>query len=151
VLADAEDGVPGGAPYDRIIVTAGAWDIPPVWLSQLAPDGRLVVPLRLRGLTRTVAFEWDSDGLASRAYQLPAFVPFQGDGAHADDSVALCDGVVLQVDNPGLRVDTAALGAALDSPALQELLPAPTVPARNDASGLPVRERPDVVTREVEV
>lgn len=118
VLADAEDGVPDGAPYDRIIVTAGAWDIPPAWLCQLAPDGRLVVPLRLRGLTRTVAFEWDSDGLASRAYQLAAFVPFQGDGAHTDDKVTLRDGVVLQVDNADLRVDAAALGAALDSPAL---------------------------------
>jgi protein-L-isoaspartate(D-aspartate) O-methyltransferase len=44
VLADAEHGVPGGAPYDRIIITAGAWDIPPAWISQLAPGGRLVVP-----------------------------------------------------------------------------------------------------------
>lgn len=29
VLADAEGGVPERAPYDRILVTAGAWDIPP--------------------------------------------------------------------------------------------------------------------------
>ena len=28
MLADREYGVPGHAPYDRIIVTAGAWDIP---------------------------------------------------------------------------------------------------------------------------
>jgi len=27
VLADAEGGVPDWAPYDRIIVTAGAWDM----------------------------------------------------------------------------------------------------------------------------
>ncbi|MGH4017183.1 MAG: hypothetical protein ACRDSL_25300, partial [Pseudonocardiaceae bacterium] len=26
VLADAENGVPERGPYDRIIVTAGAWD-----------------------------------------------------------------------------------------------------------------------------
>jgi protein-L-isoaspartate(D-aspartate) O-methyltransferase len=70
VLADAEDGVPDGAPYDRIVVTAGAWDIPPAWISQLSgPDGRLVVPLRLRGLTRTVVFERDASGLASLHYQ----------------------------------------------------------------------------------
>ncbi|MGH3854965.1 MAG: methyltransferase domain-containing protein [Pseudonocardiaceae bacterium] len=31
VLADAEDGVPDHAPYDRVIVTVGAWDIPPAW------------------------------------------------------------------------------------------------------------------------
>ncbi|MEV4066201.1 hypothetical protein [Nonomuraea dietziae] len=44
VLADAEEGVPANVPYDRIIVTAGAWDIPPAWLEQLSPDGRIVVP-----------------------------------------------------------------------------------------------------------
>ncbi|MEV0446025.1 hypothetical protein AB0I84_26980 [Streptomyces spectabilis] len=32
-----------------MIVTAGAWDIPAAWWRQLAPDGRLVVPLRLHG------------------------------------------------------------------------------------------------------
>lgn len=31
VLADAEDGVPEHAPYDRILVIVGAWDIPPAW------------------------------------------------------------------------------------------------------------------------
>ncbi|MGH3832644.1 MAG: methyltransferase domain-containing protein [Pseudonocardiaceae bacterium] len=29
VMADAEGGVPEHAPYDRVIVTVGAWDIPP--------------------------------------------------------------------------------------------------------------------------
>ena len=51
VLADAENGVPDHAPYDRIIVTAGAWDIPPAWSGQLSPGGRLVVPLRMPGST----------------------------------------------------------------------------------------------------
>jgi protein-L-isoaspartate(D-aspartate) O-methyltransferase len=46
VLADAEDGFAEDAPYDRIVVTVGAWDIPPAWVDQLAPGGRLVVPLR---------------------------------------------------------------------------------------------------------
>ncbi len=42
-------------PFDRIIVTAGAWDIPPAWFRQLRPGGRLVVPLRWRGQTQSVA------------------------------------------------------------------------------------------------
>jgi protein-L-isoaspartate(D-aspartate) O-methyltransferase len=42
VLADAEGGIPDHAPYDRIIVTVGAWDIPPAWVDQLAEGGRLV-------------------------------------------------------------------------------------------------------------
>jgi protein-L-isoaspartate(D-aspartate) O-methyltransferase len=33
------------APFDRIIVTAGAPDIPPPLLKQLADDGRLVIPV----------------------------------------------------------------------------------------------------------
>jgi protein-L-isoaspartate(D-aspartate) O-methyltransferase len=119
VLADAEHGAPDGAPYDRIIVTAGAWDIPPSWISQLAPDGRLVVPLRLRGLTRTVTFEPDSAGLVSLHYQLAAFVPFQGDGAHHDRKVMLRNGIVVHTDNPTLRIDAAALNAALDAPRLE--------------------------------
>lgn len=119
VLADAEHGVPGGAPYDRIVITAGAWDIPPAWISQLSPDGRLVVPLRMRGLTRTVTFDRDGDALVSRHYQLAAFVPFQGAGAHADRKVMLRDGIVLHTDDPDLPVDAAALNAALDAPRLE--------------------------------
>jgi protein-L-isoaspartate(D-aspartate) O-methyltransferase len=119
VLADAEHGVPDGAPYDRIIVTAAACDIPPAWISQLAPDGRLVVPLRFRGLTRTVTFERDRGGLVSRHYRLAAFVPFQGEGAHADRKVRIRDGVVLHTDNPDLRINAPALNAALDTPELE--------------------------------
>lgn len=37
---DGTAGVPGRAPYDRIIVTAGVWDLAPQWLAQLAA-GRL--------------------------------------------------------------------------------------------------------------
>ncbi|MFE0422034.1 methyltransferase, FxLD system, partial [Streptomyces sp. NPDC058953] len=55
VQADAVAGVPGLAPFDRIIVTAGAWDIPSAWLDQLSERGRIVVPLRMRGLTRSRA------------------------------------------------------------------------------------------------
>lgn len=121
VLADAGHGVPDGAPYDRILVTAGAWDVAPAWISQLAPGGRLVVPLRFRGLTRTITFERDPDGrgLASRHYQLAAFVPFQGEGAHEDRKVMLRDGVLLHTDDRGLRIDAAALNAALDMPRLE--------------------------------
>lgn len=49
VCGDGEYGYPDHAPYDRIIVTAGAWDIPPAWTDQFARDGRIVVPLRCGG------------------------------------------------------------------------------------------------------
>jgi protein-L-isoaspartate(D-aspartate) O-methyltransferase len=55
--ADGGYGDPPDAPFDRIIVTAGAWDIPPAWLDQLAPGGRLVLPLSLRGIQLSVRLE----------------------------------------------------------------------------------------------
>ncbi|MEV1174719.1 hypothetical protein [Nonomuraea sp. NPDC049784] len=46
VHGDGAAGRPENAPYDRIIVAAGAWEVPPAWRIQLVPGGRLVVPLR---------------------------------------------------------------------------------------------------------
>ena len=84
VLADAETGVPEHAPYDRIIVTAGAWDIPPVWVKQLADGGRIVVPLRMRGLTRSLALERDGNRLVSRSAMICGFVKMRGAGAYQE-------------------------------------------------------------------
>lgn len=84
VLADAESGVPEHAPYDRIIVTVGAWDIPPAWLEQLADGGRIVVPLRMRGLTRSLALDRDEGHLVSRSAMICGFVTMQGAGAHQE-------------------------------------------------------------------
>jgi len=119
VLADAEGGVPAGMPYDRIIVTAAAWDIAPAWISQLASRGRLVVPLRLRGLTRSVAFDREGDGLVSRGYCLARFVPVRGDGAYQERKIILRDGVVIQTDDPDVRPEAGALDRALDTPGLE--------------------------------
>jgi protein-L-isoaspartate(D-aspartate) O-methyltransferase len=119
VLADAEGGVPEGAPYDRIIVTAGAWDIPPAWIAQLSERGRLVVPLRTRGLTRSIAFDWDGGGLVSRDYCLARFVPVQGQGAYMERTVMLRDGITMETDDPGVPLDAAALNDALAMPRLE--------------------------------
>lgn len=83
-LDDAENGYVDGAPFDRIIVTAGAWDIPPAWIEQLAPGGRIVVPLRMRGLTRSVVLERDGAHLVSAGYRLCGFVPMQGASAREE-------------------------------------------------------------------
>jgi protein-L-isoaspartate(D-aspartate) O-methyltransferase len=116
VLADAEDGVKEHAPYDRIIVTAGAWDIPPAWVDQLAEGGRIVVPLRMRGLTRSVAFERADGHLVSLGHEMCGFVPMQGAGARQERLVPLHgDDVGLQIDD-GQPADAEALGAALLQP-----------------------------------
>jgi protein-L-isoaspartate(D-aspartate) O-methyltransferase len=56
ICGDGAQGWPGRAPYDGIIVTAGASDLAPAWASQLTPSGRLVVPLSIRGVQQCVAF-----------------------------------------------------------------------------------------------
>lgn len=104
VQADAEHGLPGTGRFDAIIVTVGAWDIPPAWRDQLATDGRLVVPLRMNGVTRTIGFRREGDHLVSTSTEVAGFVPMQGDGEHADQTVTLTDSrgqdVTLRFDNP---------------------------------------------------
>ncbi len=43
--ADGSRGWKEGAPFDRIIVTAAAEDIPPALLEQLAPGGIMIIPV----------------------------------------------------------------------------------------------------------
>jgi protein-L-isoaspartate(D-aspartate) O-methyltransferase len=57
VCADGAGGDPEHAPYDRIIATVGVSDLAPAWLAQAGPQGRLVVPLDVRGIQVSVAFE----------------------------------------------------------------------------------------------
>lgn len=102
VTADAEAGVPGPAPYDRVIVTVEAWDLPPAWTGQLAPHGRLVVPLLLHGMTRSIAFDREDDHLVSRSTRLCGFVKMQGLGSHPDEELSLHGGD-LTVDADDLR------------------------------------------------
>jgi protein-L-isoaspartate(D-aspartate) O-methyltransferase len=91
VLADAEYGVPTSEPFDRILVTAGAWDIPPGLLAQLIPSGVLVVPLRMNGITRVIAFQREGDHLTGISAEVAGFVAMQGEGDHPDQTFVLPD------------------------------------------------------------
>jgi protein-L-isoaspartate(D-aspartate) O-methyltransferase len=85
VTGDGEHGAPGHGPFDAIIATAGAWDIPPSWLAQLAPEsGTLVVPLRMNGVTRSIGFSKYGSHLASTSAYTCGFVPMQGTGAQPE-------------------------------------------------------------------
>lgn len=112
VLADAEHGVADEAAFDAVLVTVGAWDVAPAWLRQLTPDGRLVVPLRMNGISRSIAFRRDGDHLVSTSVEVCGFVAMQGDGEHRERVFELPDGRGNAVK---LRFDTGA-------PARPELL-----------------------------
>jgi protein-L-isoaspartate(D-aspartate) O-methyltransferase len=116
LVADAEHGVPDHAPYDVILVTVGVWDIPPAWTDQLTQDGRLVVPLRINGLTRTYGFVRDGDHLVATSAHPCGFVPVQGDGSHGQQSMQLPGdpGVTLHFDE-GLHTDPSLLDGVLDT------------------------------------
>ena len=95
ICADAEFALAPGRAFDAIIVTVGAWDIPSAWPSQLANNGRLVVPLRTRGMTRSWVLEQRDGALVSTGHLMSGFVPMRGAGEHRGASVPLLgDGVV---------------------------------------------------------
>jgi protein-L-isoaspartate(D-aspartate) O-methyltransferase len=79
--ADGGYGAPDAAPFDRIILTVGAPDIAPAWWNQLKPDGRLVLPLLLRGSMKSIAFEQDGDHLKSLSVTDCGFISLRGDFA----------------------------------------------------------------------
>jgi len=112
-LGDAEDGLADGAPYDRILVTVGAWDIPPSWTRQLAEDGRIVVPLRTKGLTMSLALEREGDHLISRSQQICGFVKMQGAGAHDGHRWPLVDHKVSLAFDDGNLDDPRKLDGVL--------------------------------------
>ncbi|TMR27462.1 methyltransferase, FxLD system [Actinomadura geliboluensis] len=89
--ADAHHPIAGFKQFDRILVTVGAWDVLPAWLDQLAADGVLVVPLRMNGITRTIAFRRNGDHLTSIDVEVAGFVPMRGEGAHAERTFLLPD------------------------------------------------------------
>lgn len=74
---DGYAGWPEYAPFDGIIVTAAAPQIPPPLLEQLKPGGKLVIPLgEQRGYQELLVVEVNDAGEVSRESVLPvAFVP----------------------------------------------------------------------------
>jgi protein-L-isoaspartate(D-aspartate) O-methyltransferase len=75
VEGDGHDGFEPAAPYDRIVVTAGALRIEPAWRSQLVDGGRLVVPLTdTRGRGLCVTFDLVDGALVRRRSLACGFV-----------------------------------------------------------------------------
>ncbi|MEZ5560062.1 MAG: protein-L-isoaspartate(D-aspartate) O-methyltransferase [Pseudomonadales bacterium] len=73
---DGKTGWPEHAPYDGIIVTAGAREVPGALLDQLAPGGRLVIPVHADGHQVLRLLTRDARGEVASTDVLPvAFVP----------------------------------------------------------------------------
>lgn len=116
VLVDGEQGCPERAPYDRIVVTVGAWDLPPSWIDQLTPDGAITVPLRVRGLTRSITFARADDHLVSRSAEMCGFVAMRGAGERTERLLLLRgEEIGLRFDD-GWPSDPDLLTGILDTP-----------------------------------
>jgi protein-L-isoaspartate(D-aspartate) O-methyltransferase len=74
---DGYYGVPEPAPYDAIVVTAAAHQVPPPLIQQLKPGGRMVIPVGGGfALQHLMLVEKDADGRVRTRQTLPVrFVP----------------------------------------------------------------------------
>ncbi|MEV0306555.1 methyltransferase, FxLD system [Nonomuraea fuscirosea] len=123
ICADAEHVIEPGRTFDAIIVTVGSWDVPPAWSAQLAEGGRLVVPLRTWGLTRSWVLQRQGNALVGRDHETCGFIAMKGAGAHQGTAVALLDAscdhsVGLWLDEEE-STDASALPGVLDLPRVE--------------------------------
>jgi protein-L-isoaspartate(D-aspartate) O-methyltransferase len=78
-LGDGSKGLPHFAPYDRILVTAGAPAIPQPLIDQLAPNGILVIPAGNNEKQEMVRIMKQSDGkITEERFGNFSFVPLKG-------------------------------------------------------------------------
>lgn len=77
-VGDGSLGWPEEAPFDRILVTAGAPEVPKPLVEQLAEGGRLVVPVGRSGTQSLVVVERYRDKTVEHHGMLCRFVPLIG-------------------------------------------------------------------------
>jgi protein-L-isoaspartate(D-aspartate) O-methyltransferase len=76
--SDGGDGWPENGPFDAIIVTAAPEEVPKPLLEQLAPAGRLVVPVGGRGIQELVRITRRDDHFEQEMLDRVSFVPLLG-------------------------------------------------------------------------
>jgi protein-L-isoaspartate(D-aspartate) O-methyltransferase len=112
--ADGGYGDPVGAPFDRVIVTAGVWDVAPAWFEQLTDDGRLVLPLSVRGVELAVGLQRAGVGWQSTSACRCGFVRMLGAFAGPQTSLRLAGKEpLIAVISDGADADVGAVRAAL--------------------------------------
>jgi len=85
VVGDGSLGYPEGAPYDCILATAGAPEVPDPWRHQLSYRGRIIAPIGPRsGQVLIVATRKADGSLEIREGTPCAFVPLVGARAWPD-------------------------------------------------------------------
>jgi protein-L-isoaspartate(D-aspartate) O-methyltransferase len=78
IVGDGTDGYATAAPYDRILVTAGAPHVPAPLKAQLADPGRLVIPVGPPGFQRLTTVDRRGNDWTETAGEGCVFVPLVG-------------------------------------------------------------------------
>lgn len=82
VCGDGAHGLPDRAPFDAIIVTAGAPAVPDALVEQLTDDGRLVIPVGCRPRSQRLRrVRRDGAAIMTDEFGAVRFVPLVGDHA----------------------------------------------------------------------
>ncbi|MET1127824.1 MAG: protein-L-isoaspartate O-methyltransferase [Thermoproteota archaeon] len=80
LVGDGTLGYPERAPYDRIVVTAAAPDVPSPLISQLKPGGVMVIPIGDRFIQYLYVVRKEADGTVKMKKTIPVlFVPLVGE------------------------------------------------------------------------
>ena len=75
VFGDGYKGLPEEAPFDSIIVTAGAPEVPKALMSQLKIGGKLVIPVGVENQTMTMFIRKSEKEFEKKEYGAFRFVP----------------------------------------------------------------------------
>ena len=87
---DGWNGWPEVAPFDVVLVACATDRVPPPLVEQLAPGGRLVMPVGGRGVQHLTVVEKRSDGsIDQRTYDAVAFVPLLGESRKSHKNSSL--------------------------------------------------------------
>jgi protein-L-isoaspartate(D-aspartate) O-methyltransferase len=85
VLGDGTLGYPPKAPYQGILVTAGAPEVPPPLVGQLADGGRLVAPIGPHGVQDLVRVVREGGKIRRESHGGVVFVPLIGEYGWRED------------------------------------------------------------------
>lgn len=77
VFGDGSVGVPSEAPFDAIAAAAAGEDLPPAWVEQLKPGGRIVAPLGGVDQKMTVITKDETGRVNRRTAEAVRFVPLR--------------------------------------------------------------------------
>ncbi len=80
IHGDGSKGLPAYAPYDKIIVTAGAPSVPQALIEQLSDNGILVIPVGGSTRQKMITIQKKPDGkLIKKEHNYFSFVPLLGE------------------------------------------------------------------------